>query len=181
MHWQRKKRTAVPHCTLPKRSLVPSRHRRSPNAQYTNLKPRASSTIANLELAFRDTVQLIAMSHWKLILAYDGTPYSGWQIQPNLPTVQGPLSDAIHRTVGERVLPQGSGRTDAGVHALAQVASFTLAAPIPAANLHRALNRCLPPSIRVLSVEIVPQPSTPATPPSARPTSTASSPSAPPH
>jgi tRNA pseudouridine38-40 synthase len=66
------------------------------------------------------------------------------------------LSDAIHRTTGERVLPQGSGRTDAGVHALAQVASFTLAAPIPAANLHRALNRCLPPSIRVLSAEARP-------------------------
>ena len=59
------------------------------------------------------------MTHWKLTLAYDGTPYRGWQVQPNLPTVQGLLSDAIHRTVGERVLPQGSGRTDAGVHALA--------------------------------------------------------------
>jgi tRNA pseudouridine38-40 synthase len=96
------------------------------------------------------------MTHWKLTLAYDGTPYRGWQVQPNLPTIQGLLSDAIHRTVGERVLPQGSGRTDAGVHALAQVASFTLAAPIPAANLHRALNRCLPPSVRVLAVEAVP-------------------------
>ena len=96
------------------------------------------------------------MSHWKLTLAYDGAPYRGWQIQPNLPTVQGLLSNAIHRTTGERVLPQGSGRTDAGVHALAQVASFTLNAPIPAANLHRALNRCLPPSVRVLSVEAVP-------------------------
>jgi tRNA pseudouridine38-40 synthase len=93
------------------------------------------------------------MTHWKLILAYDGTPFHGWQIQPELPTVQGTLSDAIHRTVGERVLPQGSGRTDTGVHALAQVASFTLAAPIPAANLHNALNRCLPPSIRILSTE----------------------------
>ena len=70
------------------------------------------------------------MTHWKLTLAYDGTPYRGWQIQPNLPTVQGLLSDAIHRTTGERVLPQGSGRTDAGVHALAQVASFSLAAPL---------------------------------------------------
>jgi tRNA pseudouridine(38-40) synthase len=109
-----------------------------------------------LNLAFRDTVQFVPMTHWKLTLAYDGTPYRGWQIQPNLPTVQGLLSDAIHRTTGERVLPQGSGRTDAGVHALAQVASFSLAAPIPAANLHRALNRCLPPSIRVLAVEAVP-------------------------
>ncbi len=96
------------------------------------------------------------MTHWKLTLAYDGTPFHGWQVQPGLSTIQGLLADAIHRTVGERVLPQGSGRTDAGVHALGQVASFALAAPIPAANLHRALNRCLPPSVRVLSAEIVP-------------------------
>jgi tRNA pseudouridine38-40 synthase len=73
-------------------------------------------------------------------------------VQPGLPTVQGRLSDAIHHVTGERVLPQGSGRTDAGVHALGQVASFALAAPIPAANLQRALNRALPPSIRVLSI-----------------------------
>jgi tRNA pseudouridine38-40 synthase len=97
------------------------------------------------------------MPHWKIILTYDGTPYNGWQVQPNLPTVQGTLALAIHRITGEAVLPQGSGRTDAGVHALAQVASFSLTAPIPAANLHRALNRALPASIRVLSVEAVPQ------------------------
>ena len=96
------------------------------------------------------------MTHWKLILAYDGTPFHGWQIQPALPTIQGMLSDAIHRTVVERVLPQGSGRTDTGVHALGQVASFSLAATLPAANLHNALNRCLPPSIRILSCESVP-------------------------
>jgi tRNA pseudouridine38-40 synthase len=97
------------------------------------------------------------MPHWKLILAYDGTPYNGWQIQPNLPTVQGTLAQAIHRVTGETVLPQGSGRTDTGVHALAQVATFSLTVPIPAANLHRALNRALPASIRVLSVEAVPE------------------------
>jgi tRNA pseudouridine38-40 synthase len=97
------------------------------------------------------------MPHWKLILAYDGTPYNGWQIQPNLPTVQGTLAQAIHHVTGETVLPQGSGRTDTGVHALAQVATFSLSVPIPCANLHRALNRALPPSIRVLSVEEVPE------------------------
>jgi tRNA pseudouridine38-40 synthase len=97
------------------------------------------------------------MPHWKIILTYDGTPYNGWQIQPALPTIQGTLAEAIHRITGETVLPQGSGRTDAGVHALGQVASFTLTAPIPASNLHRALNRALPPSIRVLSVHSVPE------------------------
>jgi tRNA pseudouridine38-40 synthase len=96
------------------------------------------------------------MPHWKLILTYDGTPYNGWQVQPNLPTVQGTLAEAIQRITGETVLPQGSGRTDAGVHALAQVANFSLTVPIPAANLHRALNRALPASIRILSVEAVP-------------------------
>jgi len=97
------------------------------------------------------------MPHWKLILTYDGTTYNGWQVQPNLPTVQGTLADAIHRITGETVLPQGSGRTDAGVHALAQVATFSLTVPIPPTNLHRALNRALPASIRVLSVESVPE------------------------
>ncbi len=96
------------------------------------------------------------MPHWKLTLAYDGTPYNGWQIQPNLPTVQGTLARAIHHITGETTLPQGSGRTDTGVHALAQVATVTLTNPIPGPNLHRALNRILPPSIRVLSVGEVP-------------------------
>jgi len=97
------------------------------------------------------------MPRWKLTLAYDGTPYNGWQVQPNLPTVQGTLAEAVHRITGESVLPQGSGRTDAGVHALAQVASFALNAPIPPTNFHRALNRALPPSIRVLSAEHAPE------------------------
>ncbi|HZY61308.1 MAG TPA: tRNA pseudouridine(38-40) synthase TruA [Edaphobacter sp.] len=97
------------------------------------------------------------MSVWKITLSYDGTPFHGWQVQPGLSTVQGTLSDAIHRITGQSVLPQGSGRTDAGVHALAQVASFSLAVPIPAENFHRALNRALPSSIRVLSVEHAPE------------------------
>ncbi|HTZ90027.1 MAG TPA: tRNA pseudouridine(38-40) synthase TruA [Alloacidobacterium sp.] len=90
------------------------------------------------------------LSGWKLVLAYDGTDFHGWQVQPDRVTIQGTLADAIERVTGERVLPQGSGRTDAGVHALGQVASFALAAAIPAANFHRALNRALPASIRVL-------------------------------
>src|ERR1700749_4257651 len=95
------------------------------------------------------------VSGWKLVLAYDGTDFHGWQVQPGHPTIQGMLADTIERITGERVLPQGSGRTDAGVHALGQVASFTLTAPIPAANFHRALNRALPAAIRVLSATSV--------------------------
>ena len=98
----------------------------------------------------------ISMQLWKTILTYDGTSFHGWQVQPQLATVQGTLARAILHVTGESVLPQGSGRTDAGVHALGQVASFALNVPIPAANLHRALNRALPPSIRILSLEPVP-------------------------
>jgi tRNA pseudouridine38-40 synthase len=88
----------------------------------------------------------------KLILSYDGADFAGWQVQPGRTTVQGALASAIGRLSGENVLPQGSGRTDAGVHALAQVASFTTASAIPPENWMRALNDILPASIRVLEV-----------------------------
>jgi tRNA pseudouridine38-40 synthase len=90
------------------------------------------------------------LQNWWLRLAYDGTDFQGWQVQPGLPTIQGELQAALGRVTGEMPLPQGSGRTDAGVHALGQVASFALRAPIPPENLVRALNRTLPPSIRIL-------------------------------
>jgi tRNA pseudouridine38-40 synthase len=93
---------------------------------------------------------------WKLVLCYDGTGFHGWQVQPGQLTIQGSLADAIQRVTGEFVLPQGSGRTDTGVHARGQVASFSLAAPIPPSNLLRALNRTLHESIRILSAEHTP-------------------------
>lgn len=93
--------------------------------------------------------------NWKLIVAYDGTDFAGWQIQPGQSTIQGTLQLALGRITGESPLPQGSGRTDAGVHALAQVASFSLNAAIPPDHLLRALNRILPSSIRVLDAETV--------------------------
>ncbi|MDE3105260.1 MAG: tRNA pseudouridine(38-40) synthase TruA [Acidobacteriota bacterium] len=96
------------------------------------------------------------MPVFKAILAYDGGPFHGWQVQPGLTTVQGTLAEAIHHVTGLTVLPQGSGRTDTGVHALGQVASFALNTPIPAENLHRALNRVLPRSIRVLQLQQMP-------------------------
>jgi tRNA pseudouridine38-40 synthase len=95
------------------------------------------------------------LSNWKVTLAYDGTDFSGWQVQPGERTVQGELQAALDRVTGESPLPQGSGRTDAGVHALGQVASFGLAAPIPPGNLLRALNRTLPPAIRILEAKTV--------------------------
>jgi len=89
----------------------------------------------------------------KITLAYDGSDFRGWQIQPGVPTVQGILAEGLQRITGEDVLPQGSGRTDAGVHALAQVASVQLKSPIPEDNLVTALNDILPSSIRVTSIE----------------------------
>lgn len=88
--------------------------------------------------------------NFKLTLAYDGHDFAGWQVQPDRPTIQGALVSAIEQLTGEKTLPQGSGRTDAGVHALAQIASLSLQSPIPAANLRIALNDILPASIRVL-------------------------------
>jgi len=96
------------------------------------------------------------MFYWKLIVAYDGTPYHGWQVQPGLPTVQGVLAEVISRLTGETVLPQGSGRTDTGVHAMGQVVSFDLETAIPGPNLQRALNHLLPSSIRVRTITSVP-------------------------
>jgi tRNA pseudouridine38-40 synthase len=89
----------------------------------------------------------------KATLTYDGTDYHGWQVQPNLPTIQGTIEAVIAEIEGVLVKVEASGRTDAGVHALAQVAAFSIANPIPLDNLRRAINRLLPYDIRVLSVE----------------------------
>src|SRR5256885_3442842 len=96
------------------------------------------------------------MRNLKLILSYDGSDFSGWQVQTHAESVQGTLASAIGRITGEKVLPQGSGRTDAGVHALAQVATFQTESVIPAANLVTALNDILPASIRVVEASEVP-------------------------
>lgn len=91
----------------------------------------------------------------KLTLAYDGAPFHGWQIQPGKLTIQGLLAEALASLTGEPVLPQGSGRTDAGVHALGQVASFATASRIPTSNIQVVLNDRLPAEIRVLAIEEV--------------------------
>jgi tRNA pseudouridine38-40 synthase len=93
------------------------------------------------------------MRRLKITLAYDGTEFFGWQVQPELPTIQGTLEAAVAEIEGRPVRVEGSGRTDAGVHALAQVAAFSIENRIPAPNLKKALNRLLPGSIRVLAVE----------------------------
>jgi tRNA pseudouridine38-40 synthase len=89
----------------------------------------------------------------KLTVAYDGTAYHGWQVQPGLPTIQGTLEAVFAEIEKDRVHVAGSGRTDAGVHALAQVAAVSIRNPIPLPNLRKALNRFLPADIRVVAVE----------------------------
>jgi tRNA pseudouridine38-40 synthase len=91
----------------------------------------------------------------KLTITYDGTHYNGWQVQPELPTIQGVLEAVFAQIEGAPVHVAGSGRTDAGVHALAQVAAVTIANPIPCPNLKKALNRLLPRDIRILAAEEV--------------------------
>jgi len=96
------------------------------------------------------------MRRIRITLAYDGTPFHGWQVQPGLPTIQGVLEEIVSGIEGRPVHVAGSGRTDAGVHALEQVAAFSLSNPIPIPNLCRAVNRLLPPAIRVLAAGEVP-------------------------
>jgi tRNA pseudouridine38-40 synthase len=97
-----------------------------------------------------------SMRNLKVTLSYDGAEFSGWQVQPDASTVQGTLASAIGRITGEKVLPQGSGRTDAGVHALAQVMTFVTESSVPTQNFVKAMNDVLPASVRVLEVEEAP-------------------------
>jgi len=93
---------------------------------------------------------------FKLVLEYDGTNYHGWQVQPNLPTIQSALEAAISRVAQHKVNVTAAGRTDAGVHALGQVAHFTTTARLTAEEWQRALNGLLPPDIAVQAVEEAP-------------------------
>jgi tRNA pseudouridine38-40 synthase len=93
------------------------------------------------------------MRRIKVTLAYDGTNYHGWQVQPGRATIQDQLQHVVSGIEGQAVAVHGSGRTDAGVHALGQVAAFSLENSIPCENLRRAINRLLPPDIRVLNAE----------------------------
>ena len=93
------------------------------------------------------------MHNIKFTLAYDGTDFCGWQIQPGQPTIQGALSDLLENLTQQRLPIQGAGRTDAGVHASGQVANFKTHAELSAGEFQRAFNALLPPSIRVVDAE----------------------------
>ncbi len=95
------------------------------------------------------------MRNIRLTLAYDGTNYVGWQIQPNGLSVQEVVQRAIKRLTGEDVTVLSAGRTDSGVHALGQVANFVTRTQIPCENIRRGLQTYLPPDVAVLKVEEV--------------------------
>ena len=90
----------------------------------------------------------------KLLIQYQGTNYRGWQLQPEGPTIQELLQDILSEICHEKITVFGSGRTDSGVHALAQVAHFSTSHEIDLETLHRALNAKLPHDVVVLSVEV---------------------------
>jgi tRNA pseudouridine38-40 synthase len=95
------------------------------------------------------------MRYFKLIIAYDGTDFHGWQIQANKPTIQGEIVGILRRITQENVTLHGAGRTDAGVHALGQVGSFRTQSILAAGDFQRALNAMLPPAIRIVAAEEV--------------------------
>ncbi|MGV1099217.1 tRNA pseudouridine(38-40) synthase TruA [Thiovibrio sp. JS02] len=95
------------------------------------------------------------MRNIKLVLAFDGTCYAGWQRQKGHPTIQGVLEEAIARVSRETITLHGAGRTDAGVHADGMVANFSARINIPLSGLVKVLNNTLPRDIRVLSAENV--------------------------
>ncbi len=93
----------------------------------------------------------------RITVAYDGTDFHGWQVQPGLRTIQSEIERVLGEIEGTPVQVIASGRTDAGVHALAQIAAFMLSNPIPVENLRRAMNRLLPRDIRILDASIAPE------------------------
>lgn len=93
----------------------------------------------------------------KITLAYDGTSYLGWQRQAGSPSIQEHLEAALSRLDGAPVVVHGAGRTDAGVHALGQVASAHVTTSLETATVRRALNAILPADVRVLAVESAPE------------------------
>jgi tRNA pseudouridine38-40 synthase len=92
----------------------------------------------------------------RLLLAYDGTEFHGWQIQPDAPTVQGAVLAAAHRFLDADARVIGASRTDAGVHALRQTASLTTTSTLPPTAVQAALNAALPPTVRVIDVAEAP-------------------------
>lgn len=96
------------------------------------------------------------MINYKLVIAYDGVDYHGWQIQPGLKTIQGTIQESLEKITGKKIKIIGAGRTDAGVHAIGQVANFHAELSLSDDELFRALNAILPKDIRIINLERAP-------------------------
>ena len=121
-----------------------------------DIRPVLSPPEDSRQLSSPDLV-LPATENFKLIISYDGTNYHGWQRQPGKITVQGLIEDALRRLTGQSISLQAAGRTDAGVHAIGQVANFRAACHFTEVALLRALNALLPPDIRIMTLTRAPQ------------------------
>ncbi|MGQ9800695.1 MAG: tRNA pseudouridine(38-40) synthase TruA [Candidatus Saccharicenans sp.] len=129
------------------------------NADETNvdnLNNNEEESELSAENGSQPLLDLPLLENIKLTISYDGTDYHGWQRQPGRITIQGKMEEALKRIVGEKISLQAAGRTDAGVHALGQVANFHASCRLTEAELLRALNAILPFDIRILKVEKVP-------------------------
>lgn len=93
------------------------------------------------------------MRNFKLTISYDGAGFHGWQFQPGVPTIQGALNEAARKITQEKIVVHGASRTDAGVHALGQVAHFKTQSGLSPIEIQRALNALLPPAIRIVAAE----------------------------
>ncbi|HSI82359.1 MAG: tRNA pseudouridine(38-40) synthase TruA [Candidatus Methylacidiphilales bacterium] len=132
-----------------------SKHHHQQQQQGTSAFTEPTEPDDTAELALQPDEGELLIGH-KLTVAYNGTPYVGWQIQPGKETVQGYLERAVAKLWGQPFALQGSGRTDAGVHALAQVVSFRAPRRHTAEVLQRALNNNMPETIRVIAAELMP-------------------------
>src|SRR6186713_3004449 len=127
----------------------------NPKFQTRSLQPHGTSDTWTLR--GKVIVSEFSKMRLKLTIEYAGTRYSGWQIQKNARTVQGELDRAAREVTGRKDFElYGSGRTDAGVHALAQVAHLDVATSLPAESIRRRINDELPADIHILDATVVP-------------------------
>ncbi|MDY0231059.1 MAG: tRNA pseudouridine(38-40) synthase TruA [Candidatus Saccharicenans sp.] len=122
--------------------------------KFENLEINQPNSDLNKEDQDYQHLDLSLLKNFKLTIAYDGTDYHGWQRQPGQKTIQGLTEEALRKILGQKINLQAAGRTDAGVHALGQVANFRSDSRLTEEELLRALNTKLPFDIRILSVEL---------------------------
>lgn len=122
---------------------------------FSDIPHSADSNRALITPVRSAILKRIMIENYKLEISYDGTDYHGWQRQPQKNTIQGSLENALAKIAKKNIPVLGAGRTDSGVHALAQVANFKASLTLEDEQLHRAMNSLLPRDIRILSLQKV--------------------------